>query len=122
MSKTINRIMQVISSLNMSARQFDLSIGTANGYILRMQKNNASVGSDVIERIIKEYPQVNLVWLITGKGDMFIHEQAKPKVRSIQEIEDFIDDKLKAQWSDEKRSLLDEILKEIANTPKSKNL
>ena len=82
MSKTVHRIIELISELKLSARQFDISIGTANGYILRMQKNNASVGSDVIERIIKEYPQVNLVWLITGKGDMYITEQSQPKVRS----------------------------------------
>ncbi|WP_299274625.1 hypothetical protein [uncultured Psychroserpens sp.] len=119
MSKTIHRIMKVVSALNMSARQFDLSIGTGNGYILRMQKNNASVGSDVIERIIKEYPQVNLIWLITGKGDMFIEQQSKPKVRSKQEIESYIDAKLKAQWSDEKKALLDEILLEIENAKKS---
>lgn len=111
--------MQVISALNMSARQFDLSIGTANGYILRMQKNNASVGSDVIERIIKEYPQVNLVWLITGKGDMFIETTPKPNIRSKQEIETFIDDKLKSQWSKEKKALLDEILKEIDEAKKN---
>ncbi|WP_460218927.1 hypothetical protein [Psychroserpens sp. MEBiC05023] len=113
MSKTVHRIMQLIASLNMSARQFDISIGTANGYILRMQKNNASVGSDVIERIVKEYPQVNLVWLMTGKGNMFIEDVKKPKARSQQDIEAFIDDKLKAQWSDEKKALFDEILNEI---------
>ena len=113
MSKTINRIMQLVTALNMSARQFDMSIGTANGYILRMQKNNASVGSDVIERIVKEYPQINLVWLITGKGDMFIEDRTKPKVRSISEIEDFIDQKLKSQLSEDKKLFLDEILKEI---------
>jgi hypothetical protein len=45
----------------MSTRQFDLSIGTGNSYTLRMQKNNASVGSNVIERIAKVYPQINLV-------------------------------------------------------------
>lgn len=113
MSKTVHRIMQLISALNMSARQFDISIGTANGYILRMRKNNASVGSDVIERIIKEYPQVNLVWLITGKGDMFIDEQSESKPRSAQEIEAYIDERLKSQWSEEKKALLNEILQEI---------
>jgi hypothetical protein len=118
MSKTINRIIELISELNLSARQFDISIGTANGYILRMQKNNASVGSDVIERIIKEYPQVNLVWLITGKGDMFISEQAQPKKRSVQEIESYIDERLKSKWSDEKKALLNEILKEIEESKK----
>lgn len=113
MSKTVHRIIQLISELKLSARQFDISIGTANGYILRMEKNNASVGSDVIERIKKEYPQVNLVWLITGKGDMFISEQPQPKVRSKHEIEAYIDNRLKSKLSDEKKALLDEILKEI---------
>ena len=85
-----------------------------------MQKNNASVGSDVIERIIKEYPQVNLVWLITGKGDMYITEQPQPqpKVRSKHEIEAYIDARLKTKLSDEKKALLDEILKEIADSKK----
>jgi hypothetical protein len=77
MSKTIHRIIQVIEHLDISARQFDISIGTANGYTLRMRKNNASVGSDVIERIVKQYPQINLVWLITGKGDMLIEKNIK---------------------------------------------
>ena len=118
MSKTVHRIMQLISALDMSARQFDISIGTANGYILRMRKNNASVGSDVIERIVKEYPQVNLIWLITGKGDMFIEDQPTSKSRSLREIEAYIDDRLKSQWSDEKKALLDEILMEIEKSKK----
>ena len=118
MSKTVHRIMQLISALNMSARQFDISIGTANGYILRMQKNNASVGSDVIERIIKKYPQVNLVWLITGKGDMFIETKPKPKARSTKEIQTYIDARLKSQWTDEKKALLNEILSEIEEAKK----
>ncbi len=113
MSKTIHRIIDLVSALNLSARQFDISIGTANGYILRMKKNNASVGSDVIERIKKTYPQVNLVWLITGKGDMFIEEQSEPKVRSKAEIEAYINKRLTEQWSEEKKQLLNEILEEI---------
>lgn len=87
MSKTINRIIQLLDALSLSARQFDMSIGSANGYTLRMEKNNASVGSDVIERIIKTYPQVNLVWLITGNGDMFVSQPASKPKRSKTEIE-----------------------------------
>ena len=71
MTKTIHRISKILVSLGISARQFDKSIGTANGYFLRMQKNNSSVDSDVLERIAKIYPQINLTWLITGDGPMF---------------------------------------------------
>ncbi len=112
MSKTVHRIIDLIDSLGVSARQFDLSIGTANGYTLRMQKNNASVGSDVIERIKEVYPQINLVWLITGKGPMFIEEAVK-NVKSPVEIEAYINQKINEKISEEKKQLLDEILKEI---------
>ncbi|MEY8848971.1 hypothetical protein AB9K26_09155 [Psychroserpens sp. XS_ASV72] len=115
MSKTIHRIIELVSELKLSARQFDISIGAANGYTLRMKKNNASVGSDVIERIVKEYPQVNLVWLITGKGSMFIAEP-KTKVNSKADIEEYIDNRIKSESSDEKKKLLNEILKEISNS------
>ena len=114
MSKTINRIMKVIKHLGISARQFDISIGTANGYILRMEKNNASVGSDVIERIVKTYPQVNLVWLITGKGNMLIDgKNDKHNLITDQALEDSIKNKLNQKLTNEKRVLLEEILQEI---------
>ena len=102
MSKTIHRIMLVIKNLGISARQFDISIGTANGYILRMQKNNASVGSDVIERIIQLYPQVNLVWLITGKGDMLLEDNKTKNSKTSLEIEKYINERLSEKWSAEK--------------------
>lgn len=113
MSKTINRIIQLLGELNISARQFDLSIGTGNGYTLRMQKNNASVGSDVIERIIKKYPQINLIWLITGKGDMFVTNTEDKPVRSKVEIEAYINKRLNQKLSKEKKAFLEEILNEI---------
>jgi len=116
MSKTINRIMLVIKHLGISARQFDISIGTANGYILRMQKNNASVGSDVIERIIQLYPQINLVWLITGEGNMLLENTKTKASKTNLEIEQYINDRLSEKWSAEKKQLLDEILKELKNT------
>ncbi|MBQ0786213.1 MAG: hypothetical protein KBT69_01840 [Oceanihabitans sp.] len=116
MSKTINRIMLVIKHLGISARQFDISIGTANGYILRMQKNNASVGSDVIERIIQLYPQINLVWLITGEGNMLLENTKQKTSKTNLEIEQYINDRLTEKWSAEKKLLLDEILKELKNT------
>lgn len=112
MSKTIFRIFDVIEHFGLSARQFDISIGAANGYSLRMRKNNASVGCDVIERIIKKYPKINLVWLITGKGDMFIDQIDVVKNNQL-DIDYLINKKLKEKWSAEKKELLDEIIAEI---------
>lgn len=115
MSKAIHRIILLIKHLGLSARQFDLSIGSANGYTLRMQKNNASVGSDVIERIANLYPQINLVWLITGQGKMLLEEMTQQKqiVTSKLDIDNYINERLNEKWSKEKKELLEDVLKEI---------
>jgi len=113
MSKTIHRIILLMQHLGLSARQFDLSIGSANGYTLRMQKNNASVGSDVIERIAKLYPQINLVWLITGQGNMLLEEDTQLHETSKLDIDAYINNRLNEKWSVEKKELLEDVLKEI---------
>ncbi|WP_366938649.1 hypothetical protein [uncultured Eudoraea sp.] len=117
--------MQFIKFAGLSARQFDLSIGASNGYTLRMKKNNASIGSDVIENILKVYPQLNVVWLITGEGDMLKKQEEDeildfdhlPKSRQ-QEIEDLIEQKIKERQEEELKRLLKEVTEEIEKTQK----
>lgn len=111
--KAIDRVLKVIDALGMSARQFDISIGTTNGYSLRMHKNHASIGSDIIERIYKKYPKVNLVWLITGKGDMFLEPRDQPKFSDAQ-IDAMISEKVDGKIEEERQKLLDEVNAEIA--------
>lgn len=115
MAKTINRIVDFIHQMDMSVRQFDISIGAANGYTLRMEKNNASVGSDVIERIVKTYPKLNLVWLITGKGPMFIEDIKNTSTPTKTDIESFINEKLNEKWSSEKKEIFKELMFEFKN-------
>jgi len=123
MFKTIDRLMQFIKFAGLSARQFDISIGASNGYTLRMKKNNASIGSDVIENILKVYPQLNVVWLITGEGEMLKKKEEPeildfeqlPKSRQ-QEIEDLIEQKIKERQEEELKHLLKEVTEEIEKT------
>jgi len=117
--------MQFIKYVGLSARQFDLSIGASNGYTLRMKKNNASIGSDVIENILRVYPQLNVVWLITGEGEMLKKSEEDeildfdhlPKSRQ-QEIEDLIEQKIKERQEEELKRLLKEVTEEIEKTQK----
>jgi hypothetical protein len=117
--------MQFIKYAGLSARQFDLSIGASNGYTLRMQKNNASVGSDVIENILKVYPQLNVVWLLTGEGEMLKENKEElildfeklPKEKQT-EIEQIIEAKIKERQQEELKRLLKEVTQEIERTQK----
>jgi hypothetical protein len=125
MLKTIDRLMQFIKYVGLSARQFDLSIGASNGYTLRMQKNSASIGSDVIENIIKTYPQLNVIWLITGEGEMLKENEQElildfeelPKEKQ-NEIEQIIEQKIKESQEKELKRLLKEVTAEIKRTQK----
>lgn len=120
MLKTIDRLMQFIQHAGLSARQFDISIGAANGYTLRMKKNKASIGSDVIENIVRTYPQLNVAWLITGEGEMLKAEKELelldfdqlPRQKQ-QEIEAIIESKIRERQEAELKELLKEVTQEI---------
>ncbi len=126
MLKTIDRLIQFISYAGLSARQFDISIGASNGYTLRMKKNSASIGSDVIENILRVYPQLNVVWLITGEGAMLKEDIKKdplefdelPRNRQ-QEIEKIIEQKIKERQEEELKRLLIEVSEEIEKSNKT---
>ena len=120
MLKTIDRLIQFINHAGLSARQFDLSIGASNGYTLRMKKNRASIGSDVIENILRIYPQLNVVWLLTGEGAM-LKEKSKPLPLDFdqlpsdkqEEIEAMIENKIRERQRDELERLMKEIRSEL---------
>lgn len=120
MLKTIDRLIQFINHAGLSARQFDLSIGASNGYTLRMKKNRASIGSDVIENILRIYPQLNVVWLLTGEGTM-LKEKSKPLPLDFdqlpsdkqEEIEAMIENKIRERQRDELERLMKEIRSEL---------
>ena len=120
MLKTIDRLMQFIQYSGLSARQFDLSIGASNGYTLRMSKNRASIGSDVIENILRTYPDLNVVWLLTGEGPMLKSQQEdeildfeKLSPEKQREIEQIIEIKIKERQREELKDLLREVADEI---------
>ena len=70
MSKEGERITQIISELCESKADFARKMGespqTINNWISR------GIGSNVLNKIISVFPEVNASWLLTGNGDMFI--------------------------------------------------
>lgn len=125
MLKTIDRLIQFINHIDMSARQFDISIGASNGYTLRMKKNQASIGSDVIETILKVYPQLNVAWLITGEGEMLKAKEVSEilefedlsKLKQT-EIEQLIEKKIRSRQEIEIKSIIKEVSNEIEQMKK----
>ena len=70
--KIVDRIKLFIEHKNISLRKFDESIGMSKGYMSRQIKSSASIGGDVLEKIIDTYPELNPIWLLRGTGKMII--------------------------------------------------
>mgnify|MGYP001641307755 FL=1 len=59
--------MTFLKSENIGQNTFEKKVGWSTGYINNIK---SSIGSDKISSIIKEYPLLNLSWLLTGEGEM----------------------------------------------------
>lgn len=72
------RVGQFIEATGISYYAFENSIGASRGAISKAVKDEKSIGSNVLEKIITRYPQLNPNWLLTGSGDMLLPESELP--------------------------------------------
>ena len=61
------RIKEYVKYKKMTIRYFEATIGVSNGYVSSMRN---SIGVDKLEEISDLYPDLNISWLMTGKGPM----------------------------------------------------
>jgi hypothetical protein len=59
-----DRILQYINYKGISKREFYANTGLSNGFLDKA----SSIGSDKLEKIISAYPDLSLVFVVTGKG------------------------------------------------------
>jgi transcriptional regulator with XRE-family HTH domain len=76
-TNTIERIFYFAKSKGISINKLSLEIGVSNSYFNKMFKKKASVGSTIIEKILRKYPDLNAEWLLTGRGDVLKTEGIK---------------------------------------------
>lgn len=80
MERAIDRLLKFISHLKSvgsevkNAKTFEEKCGLSNSYISNSKKGNGSIGSDMIAKIMSGFPQLNIEWLCSGKGEMLKQE------------------------------------------------
>jgi len=62
------RILQVIDYYGLNKNKFYVKTGLSNGFL----DKKGSVGTDKLEKIMASFPDVDPIWLLTGKGNMFL--------------------------------------------------
>ncbi len=68
----LERIKQYIDLKGISVSAFERSIGMSNASFGKSLKNGGAIGSDKLENILKVYPDISPIWLMTGAGNMLI--------------------------------------------------
>jgi repressor LexA len=70
METIFDRIKHFAETMHLSIRKLESIIGASNGVISNAIKNNTDINSKWLSRIADNFRQINLEWLITGKGEM----------------------------------------------------
>lgn len=68
----IERLEQFIKNQKISTRSFEQKISASDGMIRRAINNRTDIQSKWLYLIAENYPQLNIDWLVTGRGSMFL--------------------------------------------------
>lgn len=68
--KPIERISMYLQFRNISPHAFEKKIKLSNGYYSKQLRNKGSVGSDILIKIHEHYTDLNMLWVLTGEGNM----------------------------------------------------
>lgn len=66
------RVGQYIEARGISYYAFENSLGASRGSISKAVKDGKSIGSNMLEKILLLYTDLNPTWLLTGEGEMLV--------------------------------------------------
>jgi len=78
----VERFIEYLTFKGLKPTHIEKTLGFSNGYLGKMRNNKASIGSDVLEKILYSFPDINSEWLLTGRGDML-----KPEAPAVPTVE-----------------------------------
>lgn len=70
------RLILYLDYKKVSKSDFGRSIGVSSAYVTSMRK---SIDSEKLQSIAKNYPDLNIGWLMTGEGEMLKNESSLPQ-------------------------------------------
>ncbi|SDG31609.1 hypothetical protein SAMN05421827_105110 [Pedobacter terrae] len=68
--RPIDRLLEYLKYNNISPSKAEKALGVANAYIQNSNNRKGEIGSSILQKLATEYLDLNLIWLITGNGDM----------------------------------------------------
>jgi hypothetical protein len=89
--KPIERIAMYLQFRKLSPHAFEKKIELSNGYFSKQLRHFGSVGSDILIKIHIAYPDLDILWILTGEGQMLKAEDnpSPVQVNNSNLVEDF---------------------------------
>lgn len=81
--KAIGRIFQYLEYKGITAAAFERENLLSNGYLTTQKRRDSDLGETIILRIMSNCPDMNIEWLITGKGEMLKSNMIEPVVSNV---------------------------------------
>ncbi|CAM1357077.1 MULTISPECIES: hypothetical protein [Tenacibaculum] len=72
--QTYKRVEQIIDYNNLNIKSFEDRIEVSNNSIGTAIRRKASFKSNVLNKILNSFPDINPTWLLTGKGSMILND------------------------------------------------
>ena len=113
--KAIDRLYQYLDKKGLKPTAVEKEIGLSNGYLSAQKKRSADIGEGVILKIIDYFRDIDIVWLLTGQGNITKQYDCSPNVAKEdpvsynKEHENSIYEKLYNKEREENRKLTEEI-------------
>lgn len=73
--KAIERLYKYLEYIYVKPTVFEKEIGFSSGYLSNQKKRNVDLGESVLNKINDYCQDLNITWLLTGKGDMLKSEK-----------------------------------------------
>lgn len=77
------RILQFIDFKGITKNKFEVTCGLPARYVSNIGK---TIQSDAIEKIVLNYPDINLTWLITGNGEMVVDQDKESRGDNLDDL------------------------------------
>ena len=79
------RLQQFLTAENINQSQFADNLGVARAGVSHILAGRNKPGYDFLIAIMEKYPDLNMEWLMTGKGKMYKSQQTKLETPPVQE-------------------------------------
>ena len=73
------RLQHLIKVLKVNQSEFAQSLAMSQPNISKLVRGESKLTAEVLNRITVRYKQVNLHWLLTGEGEMFMGEASEER-------------------------------------------